>query len=445
MKSKKEELLQQPLNPPFLTSPLLSLSMAMIICSNMYIYLLLLVSSSLHLAQICNGSPAYCSLRFDQITLAGSHGAGAGNRGRVKNCDGLTSNSDTCIFQTQDLSIGVQLCRGVRFLSLDICILPQPCNMTAFGDLSMSRLVSCQGSEDTQRNGFRYGGRLIDVLDQVDNWLSNNTNEVIGLHFTRNIPSSNKSQTGQMIASLLESKWGEGAADASIRSSETLSATEMSTFFRQNGSWPTLLTAITENRRIIVYFDLELIQASFMSSLWLHPPPYVTLSPFTRSMIAVDADCTHLDNVTCSETNSDTIVLSGYGYLLCLNDAQRFCNEKLDTASYACFDSRIVKNLTLNVVLVDYVGMGPVYNITSELNRRNVQLFAPPAIPTTPAIATNTTFASTMNVKTDTISLSPNNGQPVNTTDSESGTYHMSALSYSLLFFILIIYLYITL
>ena len=329
----------------------------------------------LYLGQSCNGSPDFCRLKFNYITLAGSNAAGAGFNGSVQNCDG---NANDCIFRNQDMTIEEQLSRGVRYLSLDICILPSGCNVVSVTD--SSRLVSCQGGDDVQRNGFRYGGTLAEILRQTDNWLRNNENEVIGLHFTNNIPSSDIPLVGNMIAGELETLWGN-VSDGS-------SSTQLSTYYSRNSNtWPTLLRAINDNQRILVFLDSNIIQGDLGSKEWLYPSPQTTQNPFSGGTPVDNINCPHLDNVNCSMiSGSNAVVLSGYGFASCLNDAQRFCNDKLRNASSVCFDARVAENRTLNVISVDFIGTFNrfIFKITSDLNRRNVQLFAPQTQPVPP-------------------------------------------------------------
>ena len=92
-------------------------------------------------------------------------------------------------------------------------------------------------------------------------------NDVIGLLFTNQMPSSDFPQASVMIADLLEQTWGG-------QSTEGLSATEMNTYFMLNGNaWPTLKQAIDDNARIFVLFDQQLVQDSLTSKPWLHPLP----------------------------------------------------------------------------------------------------------------------------------------------------------------------------
>ena len=242
--------------------------------------------------------------------------------------------------------------------------------------MSTSRLVSCQGSSsDSARNGYRYGGPITDIFRQIDDWLRINTNEIIGLYFTNNIPEQDLPLAGQMIADILEQKWGEGAA-----------ATKMSTFFTSNGkTWPTLRHTIEDRERIFVLFDQELVQGDLTSKPWLHPPPYATMAPSTWNDL-----CSNLRRAeNCNDTNkSDIIILSAFSLSLCLHFSQTTCNRIIVNVSNTCFNFLKSDGKVLNVVLVDFVqfNMGTsesVFQIALELNRRNVRDFI-----TTDAITT---------------------------------------------------------
>ena len=232
--------------------------------------------------------------------------------------------------------------------------------------------MSCQGSaSDRALEGYRYGGHITSIFQQIDDWMRNNVNEIIGLHFTDQMPSSDLPQASVMIADLLEQTWGG-------QSTEGVSATEMNTYFTSNGnSWPTLKQAIDDNARIFVLFDQNLVQDSLLSKPWLHPPPYHTLLPFTW-----DLGCSHLGRAEeenfCKSTNTDISILSGFTLAVCISVGQTFCNDILANASKTCFNFLRMETKTLNVILVDYVQPemeqpGSVFSIVSNLNILNTE------------------------------------------------------------------------
>ncbi len=312
-----------------------------------------------------------CDLRFDQVTFPGSHSAGSGFDGIPRECDG--SQGNTCVFPTQSLSITEQLELGIRYLTLDICFLPQECDESTHDNLDSSRLVACRGSEtDPNFNGFSYGGSLVEILRQVDEWMRNHRNEVIGIHFTRNVPTADRSQIFSSLIPVLESKWGQGASNAS--------ATQMSTFYETNSNtWPTLGKAVVDNQRIFIFADQELIEGE-VSTLWKNPSPYQNYEPDT-----LDRDCNmpgiEVHALRCSGADdSDLIIAVGYTLAICIRTGQMSCNNHLQNASNICYGLREAANRTVNVVLVDFPQLGQgtaasVFNVTRELNDRNIERF----------------------------------------------------------------------
>ncbi len=249
--------------------------------------------------------------------------------------------------------------------------------------------MSCRGGENQVLSRFDYGGSLVDILQQTDDWLRRNRNEVIALHFTRYIPSSNLSVVGPMIASLLEGKWGAGTVNAS---------TELNTFYSSNGNtWPTLETAITDNQRIFVYFDSQISTQTQGPKPWLHGAPFLTENPFDDVNPDSNVECLHLNDLTCSGT-PETLIVAAFNFGLCLIDAQVRCNAILSNETASCFEGRMAQNRTVNVILVDFVSVGPVFQVAADINSRNVLAFTGAPLSTTIATTSNTIMEGTTSV-----------------------------------------------
>jgi hypothetical protein len=232
-------------------------------------------------------------------------------------------------------------------------------------------------------NGFANGGSLTDILTQVDNWMRNNPGEVIGIHFTRNQPVGNRSAVFTGLVPLLEMMWGEGRASGN----ESASATEMSTYYSSNSdTWPTLGTAVGENRRIFVFVDDEL-SAIGPSRPWINPTPFSTLSPeglsFGTSCQATGPNFNpgifeHASRCNASiADNEDLVIAIGYTLVPCISEGQDSCNEVLQNATEVCYGLRQAGNRTVNIVLVDFpnIETSSIFEIVSELNARNVQRY----------------------------------------------------------------------
>ena len=67
----------------------------------------------------CNGDVNLCSLKFNQVTFAGSHNAGSGFCGPLRSLGG--GLNIPCFSRNQDLSFAEQLDFGIRFFDVDLC------------------------------------------------------------------------------------------------------------------------------------------------------------------------------------------------------------------------------------------------------------------------------------------------------------------------------------
>ena len=212
--------------------------------------------------------------------------------------------------------------------------------------------------------GFRYGGRVIDIFNQVEDWMRSNTEEVIGLHFTRNTPSDERDEVFSGLVQLLDLMWGEQS-----------SSTGLNSFYTTNNSWPTLKQAVKSNQRIFVFFDEELIgnRNNIMRS-WINPPPFSTFqeSPFNPSCMNPGI----LDHASRCDTTNDIVIAAGYTFAVCITNAQAACNNILFNAMEKCFSLRRKGDRTVNVILVDYPEMNiSVFAVTTVLNELNVKNF----------------------------------------------------------------------
>ena len=325
-------------------------------------------SFCLYAALPCNGHPSYCYLRVDQFTFPGSHSAGSGFNGDLTACNSAEQVSQ-CVFRNQNLSIYNQLNIGIRYLSIDVCILPPNCD-DVYGDLSRSRLLSCQGSStDEAFGGFKYGGRVMDILTQVEDWMRNNTREVIGIHFTRNMPPSDRPQAFADLVEMLESTWGQGASNSS---------TQMSTFYsRSNNSWPTLRQAIEENQRIFIFIDDE-VNVNSAIKPWINPAPLLTFQPIIRNPTCISPGIIDFAS-NCNVSGTELVIAVGYTVAVCIENGQDMCNLILRNATQKCYGFRTVENRTVNILLVDYpergMGQNSVFKVVQELNSMNVEQY----------------------------------------------------------------------
>ena len=131
-------------------------------------------------SQLCNGMKELCSLQINQVTLAGSHNAGAGFDGLLYYHKIAKLPAVSCLYRNQRLSITAQLDLGIRYFDVDACWdkfykpeSPWTCHQRAFG------------------------GSIKAILEQVDAWMKINKNDVVVLHFNRD--STDPDKTGEEL------------------------------------------------------------------------------------------------------------------------------------------------------------------------------------------------------------------------------------------------------
>lgn len=212
----------------------------------------------------------------------------------------------------------------------------------------------------------------MNILRQVDEWMRNNTGEVIGIHFTRNIPEEGRDIVFDNLVPLLEMMWGVGTTSSSD------SATEMSTHFSSNSNtWPTLREAVRRNQRIFVFVDDELNVNSVIKP-WINPAPFSALESQGWNQNCNDI-FEHASRCNISTGDEELIIAIGYTLAVCIDTGQESCNEKLQNATEICYGFRYGENRTVNIVLVDFPNLGSgqnsVFEVVSDLNTRNVQRF----------------------------------------------------------------------
>lgn len=253
-----------------------------------------------------------------------------------------------------------------------MCFLGNECNDSVYGEIGNTRLVTCQGSSsDITFGGYAYSGSLVKLLGQIDDWMENNTGEVVGIHFTLPPERDERPAVFNGLVLLLEEMW----------------ALEMNMHYLTNSeNWPTLGQAIRDNRRIFVFMDEELLNEDTMSRSWIHPPPAYSYEPTSWTRTCMPAH-------SCTETGGNgLIIFSGFIWRICIKTGQTICNENLYSMAEMCHDIRREDNSTVNVVLVDYpeigVGINSVFSIVREFNTRNVRNFLGITVTTLPPVVT---------------------------------------------------------
>ena len=310
----------------------------------------------------CNLSPDLCSLRFNQVSLAGSHNSGSGFDGSLRRCDGRAEND--CIWRNQDLSITAQLDLGIRFLEIDLCILPDNCDSSVYDNPTNSSLFVCRYGINSENQ--RYAGPINKLLQQVHDWMLGNPNNVIGLYFPSNSPlGNNRTQVFNKLSTVLESLW--------LCNDASSSSVCMSTYYNMNGVWPTLKQANTTRQRIFVFTDLEMTN----DTLWNHRSFHSTYEePTGLSLLCEDP----LSADRCN-TAADILIVAGVTSGNCIPNGQDNCNLILPNATNECYDLRRREDQTVNVVAVDFPerASSTVLLVVCALNQQNIMKYSSPA------------------------------------------------------------------
>ena len=319
----------------------------------------------------CNGLPDLCGLKFDQVTLPGTHNAGAGFDGPLRQCSG--GEFSDCLFRNQGLNFKEQLELGIRFFDIDTCYLSEDCNTDIWGE---SGVFTCHGS-------YAYAGPISKVLRQIGEWMNVHPHEVVGINFNHNFQAEKRELIYTGLLQFLDDAWGPTAAR---KTSWNLT---MSTFYHENGEWPTLLQAIQTNQRVFVFMSQALSNNEAPSRpSWIHTPP---ASTWKMGMLG-DSSCSVLDSISCVNRSSALLEVSVYNFGVCISEMSQRCHSHLYNVTGSCYEERKQVNHTVNMVLVDYPehASSPytVTDTTRWLNEKNIRYFLgrePATLPTTEA------------------------------------------------------------
>lgn len=300
-------------------------------------------------ALTCNGMEGLCDLRMDQVTFPGAHNAGAGFNGNL-HYDGWLGTSPvapSCSYKNVDKNFYKMLNSGVRFFDIDTCL---------YGN----QLESCHNTA--------YGGALRIAFDQIDNYMKSHPNEVIVLHFNRDV-NGDRGKVAKKISAELEKRWDPNVANNQVK---------MNT---RKSWWPTLRQAIESKQRIFIFMHSGLAwhltsksyiyKSSFMKSTW-------------ESIYVGPGGCDGIVDPAKRECNdnSDFVELSAFGSSgLCVWDMAWHCSRSLEMAADECYEQRKKYGKTVNVILVDYpvsnyYGDKSVMNRARILNKKNIQRYS---------------------------------------------------------------------
>nr|KAI8739473.1 PI-PLC X domain-containing protein 1-like [Biomphalaria glabrata] len=263
----------------------------------------------------CNGDRRLCSLRLNQITLAGLHNAGSGFDGGFGFLD--------CFLRNHGLSITEQLRLGIRHFDIDPCF--DKCGL-----LGSCHNVVC-------------GGGICPMLKQLRSFLRDHLGEIVTLNFNHEIQQPEK------------------VFPALSRQLLTQLGPMLNKHFRKSPKhvWPTLKQTIRKNKRIFVFYAPIIERPPhdefYNRYKWIHSERFYGS---TWIEFGVNDGCNKVVNITkevCESRNwrellEVSIIPSGF----CINSNAAKCRPFYHQSLRACEQFRFVRNDSPNVLLVDY-------------------------------------------------------------------------------------------
>ena len=299
-----------------------------------------------------------CNLRIDQVTFPGAHNAGAGFNGGLYYSNGLPALQ--CAYRNVDSNFYVMLKRGIRFFDIDTCV-------------RNGHVESCHNTA--------YAGPLSKAFDQIDNYMKCHKNEVIILHFNRDVEGDRPTVAKKLVTEL-EKRWNPDKANNQLKM-------HMSTY----PNWPTLRQAIETKQRIFIFMDNNL--AEHISKPYIYNRNFFFRSTYESGIIVTDIiGCVGIIGSASrqckQESDSGFIELAGFGTISatsvflgpsCVKGMAKLCSRSLKRAAEVCYKQREKHNKTVNVLLVDYpvseyYPKQSVVDIAKFMNEKNIKTFS---------------------------------------------------------------------
>ena len=302
----------------------------------------------------CQGRSDLCSLRYDQITLPGTHNSGSGFNGPLIFSSG--NPAIPCFIRNQDLNYTGQLDFGIRFFDVDLCWVSDEDATAAVP----AGLWTCHSTA--------YAGKLEMALTQISDWMNMHPDQIVSLYFNGDYDRSKSQPIAQELHSLLENMWEP--TEEHISNGSLVMNTDLNT----TGEWPTLYNAIYTSRARIFVFVHETLQMG--GKPWIHDPIPDTLP----SQDVID-NCNGIIGSSEGRCNVcedlfSVEVTGSRGH--CLFELAELCNLVVENATEACYALRRQYGKTVNVIEVDFPNRSPemsVVQVADRLNDRNVEYF----------------------------------------------------------------------
>ena len=297
----------------------------------------------------CNGLDDLCDLRLDQVTFPGTHNAGSGFNGVLYYSSGIAASS--CWYRNQGESFTGQLNFGIRYFDIDTC-------------WKGSEAVNCHCGSD---GVCAYTGSVRKALHQVDTWMRSHVNEVIVIHFNRDVQKDYESQIAKNLESTLLSLWDPNSGGELL----------MSTYHSVHGTWPTLRRAIADKQRIFIFMNFRL--ESHISKNWAYNSNSYIASTWGSNWFTSNCNAITTNAASKCNTNRDFVELAAFGTAgLCTYDMATVCSKWLGEAQDECRNKRIAnRDKTVNFLAVDWIhyyhGEESVVNKAKFMNERNIK------------------------------------------------------------------------
>lgn len=299
-------------------------------------------------AMKCNGMEELCDLRIDQITFPGSHNAGSDSE-----------VGGPCLWRNQDYIMIQQFMLGIRFFDIDTC----------WDD---NTVKNCHCSPCHHGTTMYYTLSTLNLITYYESILpSLFQNTVLILHFNGDAAKDDepaKKKIGETLAAMLTMLWDpEGGGPLT-----------MSTYYNENGEWPTLRQAINSKQRIFIFMENGPAKYIEPAPKWLHESNDIIRSSWKDGVYVGPSGCEGIipgAEERC-DSNAQLMELAAFGASgLCIWDMARKCDDDdaVGAAIDVCYSKRQKYKKTVNFLTMDYAVDSGVVSRAHAINLKNIQ------------------------------------------------------------------------